>query len=166
MPLLIFGAGVSGIVMYWKDWKGFRYSDAYFRNQSEWHLSPKTLLTDLSSRTLRRGFFTSLGVAYLVALASAFILAGLTQPPLSEVQVYDLEAQESRSPAQVPGYEGHKLRLLAHADGYWYLVDKDAGALLVIPDRDDRFFLACALTSNPRHRIQSCATGGTFSSRY
>jgi hypothetical protein len=55
------------------------------------------------------------------------------------MQLYALAPQESSKQEHVPDFQGHRLLLLAHADGYWYLVDKDDAALLVIPDQDDKF---------------------------
>jgi hypothetical protein len=140
VPLLIIGACVSGALMFWKDWRGFNHEDAYFLSQSEREFSLTKLLKNLGSRSIRRGFFLSLGVAYVIAIASAFILAQLNPPPLPEVQLNALAPQESSKQEHVPDFQGHKLQLLAHADGYWYLVDKDDAALLVIPDQDDQFF--------------------------
>jgi hypothetical protein len=78
---------------------------------------------------------------HFVAFARLFLqqAAELNPPPQPTMQLNALVPQESSKQEHVPDFQGHRLLLLAHADGYWYLVDKDDAALLVIPDQDDKF---------------------------
>jgi hypothetical protein len=78
-------------------------------------------------------------VAYVIALASAFLLAQLRPPPLPEVEVNKFAQAESGQPGQEPDFQGKTLALLAHTEGYWYLIDEDEGHLLVVPDQTDKF---------------------------
>jgi hypothetical protein len=78
-------------------------------------------------------------VAYVIALASAFLLAGLHPPPLPKVEVNEVQHAQSVQPGQEPAFRGKTLALLAHTGGYWHLIDEDEGDLLVVPDQDDKF---------------------------
>jgi hypothetical protein len=139
IPLVVFAALVSGVVMYRKDWKDLGSHAAYLLARGSGRHFLIGLLQSIAARSLRRGLLLSLVAAYVIALASAFLLAGLRPPPLPEVEVNNLASPESGQPGQGPNFHGKTLALLAHTEGYWYLIDDDEGDLLVVPDRPDNF---------------------------
>jgi hypothetical protein len=139
VALVVFGALVSGVIMYRKDWKDLgRYEGALVSGGS-WRHFLLGLLKSIGARSLRRGLLLSLVVAYVIALASAFLLAELHSPPLPKVEVIKLAQAENGQPGQEPAFRGKTLALLAHTEGYWYLVDEEESDLLVVPDRTDKF---------------------------
>jgi len=139
VPLVVLGAFISLAIMYRKGWRGLGRGEYDLFSQGGWVSFSKDLLTSIGSRSLRSGLFWSLGVAYVVALASAFLPAYLYPPPLPKVEVNEVAQAQSPQPGQEPAFEGKTLALLAHAEGYWYLIDEDEGALLVVPDQTDKF---------------------------
>jgi hypothetical protein len=139
IPLVALGALVSGVILYRKDWKGFGRSERDHVSQGSWVLFSKELLRSIGSRSLRSGLLWSVGVAYGFALVWAFLLAELTPPPLPKVEVKQVPHMESAQSVQEPGFQGKTLALLAHTDGYWYLIDEGEDDLLVVPDQEDKF---------------------------
>ena len=55
------------------------------------------------------------------------------------MEVNEVTPAPSSQPEQQPAFEGKTLALLAHTEGYWYLIDEDENDLLVVPDQDDKF---------------------------
>ena len=139
IPLVALGALVSGVILYRKDWKGFGRSERDHVSQGSWVWFSKELLRSIGSRSLRSGLLWSVGVAYGFALVWAFLLAELTPPPLPKVEVKQVPHMESAQSVQEPGFQGKTLALLAHTDGYWYLIDEGEDDLLVVPDQEDKF---------------------------
>ena len=139
IPLVVFAALVSGAIMYQKDWKDLGGDvDHLLARGSSRHFFIG-LLKSIGARSFRRGLLLSLAVAYVIALAWAFLLAGLISPPLPEVEVNKLPQPESSQAGQEPDFQGKTLGLLAHTEGYWYLISENDGDLLVVPDRPDKF---------------------------
>jgi hypothetical protein len=152
IPLVVFGALVSGLIMYRKDWRGFGRSERGHLSQGSWVYFSKEFLKGIGSRSLRSGLLWSLGAAYVFALLWAFLLAQLSPPPLPKVEVNEVgQAQSSSSvqSGQESAFQGKKLALLAHTDGYWYLIDEDEGDLMVVPDQTDKF-IRLQLDEQPR----------------
>jgi hypothetical protein len=139
VPLVVLGAFITLAIMYRKGWKGFGRGESDFLAEGGWLSFSKDLLASIGSRSLRSGLFWSLGVAYVIALAAAFLLAELSPPPLPKVEVNEVTPAQSSRPEQQPAFEGKTLALLAHTEGYWYLIDEDEDDLLVVPDQDDKF---------------------------
>jgi hypothetical protein len=98
VPLVVFGAFISLAIMYRKGWRGLGRGedDPFF--QGGWLSVWKGLLRSIGSRSLRSGLFWSLGVAYVIALASAFLLAYLNPPPLPKVEVNEVAQAQSVQP--------------------------------------------------------------------
>jgi len=139
LPLVVFGALVSGVIMYWKDWKDLGGYESNLLARGNWRHFLIGLLKGIRARSLRRGLLLSLVVAYVIALASAFLLAELHSPPLPKVEVNKFAQSASGHLGQEPDFQGKTLALLAHTEGYWYLIDEDEGHLLVVPDQTDKF---------------------------
>jgi len=139
VPLVVFGALVSGVVLYWKDWKDLGSYEGDLLARGSWRHFFIGLLKSIGAHSLRRGLLLSLVVAYVIALASAFLLAELSPPPLPKVELNKLAQAEGGQPAQEPDFQGKSLALLAHTEGYWYLIDEKKGHLLVVPDQTDKF---------------------------
>jgi hypothetical protein len=98
IPLVVLGAFTSLAIMYRKGWRGFGRSEYDAFSQGGWLSVSKGLLTSIGSRSLRSGLFWSLGVAYVIALASAFLLAYLNPPPLPKVEVNEVAQAQSVQP--------------------------------------------------------------------
>jgi hypothetical protein len=139
VPLVILGAFISLAIMYRKGWRGLGRGEYDLFSQGGWLSFSKDLLRSIGSRSLRSGLFWSLGVAYVVALASAFLLAELHPPPLPKVEVSKVPQTQSVRSGEQSAFQGKRLALLAHTEGYWYLIDEDENHLLVVPDQDDQF---------------------------
>jgi uncharacterized membrane protein len=139
VPLVILGAFISLAIMYRKGWRGLGRGEYDLFSQGGWLSFSKDLLRSIGSRSLRSGLFLGLGVAYVVALASAFLLAELHPPPLPKVEVSKAPQAQSARSGEQPAFQGKRLALLAHTEGYWYLIDEDENHLLVVPDQDDQF---------------------------
>jgi hypothetical protein len=139
LPLVVFGALVSVVIMYRKDWKDLGSYEVALAARASWRHFLIGLLKSIGARSFRRGLLLSLVVAYVIALASAFLLAQLRPPPLPKVEVNKFAQAESGQPGQEPDFQGKTLALLAHTEGYWYLIDEDEGHLLVVPDQTDKF---------------------------
>jgi hypothetical protein len=139
VPLVVFGALVSGVIMYRKDWKDLGSYEGNLLARGSWRPFSIGLLKSIGAHSLRRGLLLSLVVAYVIALASAFLLAHLNPPPLPKVEVNELPQPASSQTGPEPDFQGKTLALLAHTEGYWYLIDRGKGHLLVVPDQDDKF---------------------------
>jgi hypothetical protein len=139
IPLIFFGAFASWVIMYRKGWKGFGRGEYDFLSQRSGVSFSSDLLKGLGSRTLRSGLVWSLGVAYVIALVSAFLLAYLNTPPLPGVDIHKHAQLQSVLQGQVPGSQEKTYVLLSHTDGYWYLIDEKRRTLVIVPARDDRF---------------------------
>jgi hypothetical protein len=139
LPLLVFGALVSVVIMYRKDWKDLGSYEVAPLARGGWRHFLIGLLKSIGARSLRRGLLLSLVIAYVIALASAFLLAQLRPPPLPKVEVNKFAQAESAQPGQEPDFQGKTLALLAHTEGYWYLIDEKENHLLVVPDQTDKF---------------------------
>jgi hypothetical protein len=139
LPLVVFGALASGVIMYRKDWKDLGSYEVAPLARGGWRHFLIGLVKGIGARSLRRGLLLSLVVAYVIALASAFLLAQLHPPPLPKVEVNKFAQAESGQPGQEPDFQGKTLALLAHTEGYWYLIDEDEDHLLVVPDQTDKF---------------------------
>jgi len=139
IPLIAFGAVASFVIMYRKGWKGLGRNEYDLLSRSGWLSYSRDLVKSMGSRPIRSGLLWSLGVAYVSALASAFLLAHLNPPLLPDVRVRELAQLQSAIQGQEMDSQGETFALLAHAEGYWYLIDEDRGTLLIVPDRDDKF---------------------------
>jgi hypothetical protein len=139
VPLVVFSVLVSGVIMYRKDWKDLGGYEGNLVARGSWRPFLIGLLKSIGARSLRRGLLLSLVVAYVIALALAFLLAELRPPPLPKVEVNNLTQAESAQPGQESDFQGKTLALLAHTEGHWYLIDEAEGHLLVVPDQTDKF---------------------------
>jgi len=59
--------------------------------------------------------------------------SGTTTPEKGSIPTKKKDNQDKRPPLR-----GKTLALLAHTEGYWYLIDEDEGDLLVVPDQTDK----------------------------
>jgi hypothetical protein len=139
IPLIFFGAFASWVIMYRKGWKGLGRGEYDFLSERGGVSFSSDLLKGIGSRSLRSGLLWSLGVAYVIALGSAFLLAYLNSPPLPGVDIHEHAQLQSASQGQEPGSQEKTFVLLAHTEGYWYLIDEKRRTLLIVPDRDDKF---------------------------
>jgi hypothetical protein len=139
IPLVVFGAFISLAIMYRKGWRGLGRGEYDFFAQGGWVSFSRDLLKSIGSRSLQSGLLWSLGVAYVIALGSAFLLAQLNPPPLPTVEVNRIPQPESAQAVQEPDFQGKTLALLAHTEGHWYLIDEEEDNLLVVPDQPDKF---------------------------
>jgi len=140
VPLVVFGALVSGVIMYRKDWRNLGSHEGSLLARGSWRHFLMGLLKSVGARSLRRGLILGLAVAYVVALASAFLLARLNPPPLPKVEVNEVVAQgQNGQSGQEPAFQGQELALLAHTEGYWYLIDEGENDLLIVPDQTDKY---------------------------
>jgi len=149
IPLVVSGAFISLVIMYRKGWRGLGRGEHDPFSRGGWLSFSKGLLMSIGSRSVQSGLLWSLGVAYVIALASAFLLADLHPPPLPKVEVNEVAQSGSSQPGHEPAFEGKKLALLAHTEGYWYLIDEDPGDLLVVPDQDDKL-IRLGLDAQPK----------------
>jgi hypothetical protein len=141
IPLIAFGAFASFVIMYRKGWKGLGRDEYDLLSQSGWLSYSRDLVKSMGSRPIRSGLLWSLGIAYVIALASAFLLAHLNPPLLPDVRVHELAQMQSATQGQEIDSQGDTFALLAHTEGYWYLIDEDRGTLFIVPDRDDKFIM-------------------------
>jgi hypothetical protein len=139
VPLVVLGAFISLAIMYRKGWRGLGRGEYDLFSQGGWVTFSRDLLTSIGTRSLRSGLLWSLGVAYVVALASAFLLAELRPPPLPKMEVNAIAQTQGIQSGQEPAFQGKTLALLAHTEGYWYLIDEDEGDPLIVPDQEDKF---------------------------
>jgi hypothetical protein len=139
LVLVVLGTLINLTIMYRTGWRGLGRGEYNFFSQGAWLTFARDLLMSIGSRTLRSGLFWSLGVACVSAFAIAFILAASNPLPLPSVSVNEVAQAQSDRSRQESAVEGKRLALLAHAEGYWYLIDNRNAALLVVPDQADKF---------------------------
>jgi len=104
-------------------------------------------------RPTQRGFVQGLGVAYLFAFLTAFLLLWLSPPPLPRIALVEQgentvslpklqkawkEKAQTEQESATPITTGC---LLAHSEGHWYLFDESENNLLIVRDQDKNLIM-------------------------
>jgi hypothetical protein len=145
LVLTIVGGIVSGVFLY----KGlFRSKQAPAEEDlfsaKNWQSFSKCLWETTRPRPKGRWVARSLTGAYVFSVFVASLLAYLEEPPLPHVEVQEIQEGKSikslvSTSTEEPGFQSSTKSLLAHTDGFWYLLDEDDGDLVIIPDQRVHF---------------------------
>jgi hypothetical protein len=137
--LILVGGIVSGALLY----KGlFRTKEGATEEDllsaENWQSFLKCLWKTTRPRPTWKWVAWSLTGAYVFSVIVGSLIAYLEEPPLPQVELVQggksVQPWESVS-TEEPGFQSTSHSLLAHADGYWYLLDEDDGELVAILDQ-------------------------------
>ena len=136
--LWIGGGTLCGLLLYFKGLSYQAKEDIFSAK------GPKSVLISVRNALLPgsirwRGFILSLGGAYIFSVVTALLyITGLEEPPLPRVTVLHENNVQPQISAPVGGdVRATSYYLLAHTEGYWYLMDGREGTVLAVPDQDD-----------------------------
>ncbi len=154
IPLIALGTIINGILTYYLMFQkgGQAFKIDYFA-RGNWKVFLEGLFKGWSSPFTGRGLLWGLGVAYVFAIITAFLLTWLYPPPLPKValaekgennsSVIELEKawQKSRQSGDAPSFPVTTGCLLAHSEGHWYLFSETESDLMVVRDREQNLLM-------------------------